>query len=180
MKKRIVNVSICTVMILLFTLLFGYLHSVFNELNAMDLYHASARNVGIEITAISGSAGDADPEEIETAEYTKGYISKSMSDSGILNSVDIDYENQTIVCRVLTSGVTQAVQDGNEDEWDETCETARVCSETWLDGIREAGLNGWHFTVVILNDYYPKNALAVFRDGKTVYNCTRELTTEEI
>ena len=43
---------------------------------------------------------------------------------------------------------------------------------------RSGWMDGWDFSIVILNDYYPKNALAIFTDGENIYNC--KVDTEKV
>ena len=171
MRRRVLNITGYTVFFIIMLLIFGYLGSVFSELNAMDLYHCSAKEVGAAYVVPSEDETFADPPEIEIARMTKGYITKSMADSGILNDVKVDYGKKCIICRIIADGTTQAIQDGNDEKWKDICDLACDCSKEWTEGIRAGGLSGWDFSIVILNDYYPKNALAIITDGEIVYNC---------
>jgi hypothetical protein len=101
-----------------------------------------------------------------------------MADSGILSDVTLDYDNKCIVYKIMVDGVAQSIQDDNDEKWGEVCEQACDCSRDWMEGIRKAGLDGWDFSIVILNDYYPKNALAIFTDGENIYNC--KVDTEKV
>lgn len=171
MNRRLLNISVYTIFFLIMLSIFGYLGSVFSELNSMDLYHCSSTEVGKEFAAPSEEEMLADPQEAEVARMTKGYITKSMADSGILNDVKVDYGKKCIICRIIADGTTQAIQDGNDEKWKDICNLACDCSKEWTEGIRAGGLSGWDFSIVILNDYYPKNALAIITDGEIVYNC---------
>ena len=171
MRRRVLNITVYTVFFIIMLLIFGYLGSVFSELNAMDLYHCSAKEVGAAYVVPSEDETFADPPEIEIARMTKGYITKSMADSGILNDVKVDYGKKCIICRIIADGTTQAIQDGNDEKWKDICDLACDCSKEWTEGIRAGGLSGWDFSIVILNDYYLKNALAIITDGEIVYNC---------
>ena len=153
-------------LLLIAVMVFGYIGSVFKELNAMDLYHCSARKIGVTYAAVSENEDCADPQEIEIARSTKDYIKKSMADSGILSDVTLDYDNKCIVYKIMVDGVAQSIQDDNDEKWGEVCEQACDCSRDWMEGIRKAGLDLWDFSIVILNDYYPKNALAIFTEDR--------------
>ena len=178
MRKSIFNIAFCTVMILVFTMFFGYTFSLVREIEAADFYHNSAKNIGREFEARSENTDGAGEEEVEEAELVKGFIRKSLKDSGIFYDVAVDYEGHGIVVRTLTDGVVDALGEGDGERWDSICETARECSSGWQETLDEAGLENWHFAVVVLNDYYPKNALLICVDGKTTYDCMRGETEE--
>ena len=178
LKRRVINITLYTAFFLIAVMVFGYIGSVFKELNAMDLYHCSARKIGVTYAAVSENEDCADPQEIEIARSTKDYIKKSMADSGILSDVTLDYDNKCIVFKIMVDGVAQSIQDDNDEKWGEVCEQACDCSRDWMEGIRKAGLDEWDFSIVILNDYYPKNALAIFTDGENIYNC--KVDTEKV
>ena len=110
MKRRLLNISVYTIFFIIMLSVFGYLGSVFSELNSMDLYHCSSTEVGKEFAAPSEEEMLADSQEAEAARMTKGYITKSMADSGILNDVKVDYGEKMYYmqdhCRWYNSGNT--------------------------------------------------------------------------
>ena len=174
MKKHALNIALCTIAMLAFTLIFGYTLSLVKDLKAMDLYHCSAKDLGMEMVTADSSKDGCDTEDVETAELTKGFIEKSMADSDVSCSVDIDYKNKCIICKVITDGIARALQEGDDGMWDSIAKNASETSAGWRYSVREAGLEDWHFALVILNDYYPKNVLLISTDGQIVYDCQRD------
>ena len=67
MKRRLLNISVYTIFFIIMLFVFGYLGSVFSELNAMDLYHCSSTEVGKEFAAPSEEEMLADSQEAEAA-----------------------------------------------------------------------------------------------------------------
>ncbi len=176
-RNRIVNVTLLTVLLIASILVFGYAFGAIRELNAMDLSHTSARELGSEFTYTSEDPKGVDSDIVNEAEAAEDYIEKSMLSSGFLCDVSINYTDQLMVCKIYIDGTADAIADGNTAKWQEICELANSTSAKWQDGLAECGLDGWHFSLVIANDYNMKNALCVSTDGQIIYDCSIEEAT---
>lgn len=165
-----------TLLMLSSVMVFGYLFNAFSELHAMDLHQDRSANIGVEL-AETGSDGNASNEsdtesEARLAVRTAAYIEESMSGSGLHCEAEVDQANRCIAAMVLSAGICQAVIDGDRDAWSDVCSLAADTSAGWAQALTDAGLEGWHFSVVILNDQHPKYALLISTDGSTIYDCT--------
>ena len=173
MTKKVVNVTVFTVIALVALMAFGYTFKVFREINAMDLGSLSADHLGKAATDMVEDESKADAAEITEVKNAETVIGNCMDDGNVISSVRADYANHRMVYLMLTDGACVAAESGNADEWNKVCDLGRTVS---LDGqkiLEESGLCGWSFEVEVLNDSYPANALLTFENGECTYDCMK-------